>query len=78
MKEKIQNSKKKKKSLKHKNCDCYRIVSFGIVYKELKIFRELLCILVVFCPELLLDLHHVNGLAHHLVVIRLIPKWHTQ
>lgn len=64
--------------MNHKYGDHYRIVSFGIVYKQFKIFRELLYILIVFCPELLLDLHHINGLAHHLIIIRLIPKWHTQ
>lgn len=40
----------------------------------MKVGRELFYILVLLSPELLLYLHHVYGLTHHLIIVRLVPR----
>lgn len=49
------------------------VVCFCVVKQKLKVAGELLHVIILLHLQLLLDLHHVNRLRHHVVIIRLVP-----
>lgn len=49
------------------------VVCFCVVKQKLKVAGELLNVIILLHLQLLLDLHHVNRLRHHVVIIRLVP-----
>lgn len=49
------------------------VVCFCVVEQKLKVAGELLNVIILLHLQLLLNLHHVNRLRHHVVIIWLVP-----